>query len=163
MDYIKSYTEQCALTVEEIFPWDFVDDYVQKNIPVLVVDVREPNEYAHGHIQGAINVPRGILETAATFGYEDTVPELAAAKKGQVLMVCRSGKRSLWAANTMQLLGFEQVYSLKTGMRGWNDYEQALFDNDNQQVDIEAADAFFTPKISPEQLGKGWVVKNWKS
>jgi rhodanese-related sulfurtransferase len=35
---------------------------------VLLLDVREPNEYAEGHLPGAVNVPRGMLETAMSAG-----------------------------------------------------------------------------------------------
>ena len=51
----------------------------------------------------------------------------------------------------MQLLGYESVASLKTGLRGWNDYEQPLVDDDNQSVDIDAAEEYFTPRLKPEQ------------
>lgn len=162
MDYLDSMTEKCSKRVKELFPWELVDMMQQAN-NILIVDVREPNEYQFGHIQASINVPRGILETASTFGYEDTEPQLAGAKDKSIILACRSGKRSLWAGCTMQSLGFKNVFSLKTGIRGWNDFEQPLVTESNETVPIAKADVFFTPKITPAQLGKSWVVKDWKA
>jgi len=43
---------------------------------------------------------------------------------------------------------------LKTGLRGWNDFEQPLVDGNDQEVDIEQLDDYFTPKLSPAQRGE---------
>jgi hypothetical protein len=44
------------------------------------------------------------------------------------------------------------VVSLKTGLRGWNDYEQPLVDKNDNPVDIDDADDYFTPKLREDQL-----------
>lgn len=62
----------------------------------------------------------------------------------------------------MLALGFKTVFSLKTGIHGWNDYEQPLFDEQERPVDIKLLDKFFEPDISPEKLGQGWVIKDWR-
>ena len=49
-------------------------------------------------------------------------------------------------------MGYMNVRSLKTGLRGWKDDEQPLVDNNNSSVDIEEAEEYFTPIIRPEQL-----------
>ena len=59
-----------------------------------------------------------------------------------MIVVCRSGKRSCLAAYTLQLLGFNHVASLKTGLRGWNDYEQGLVGKDNLQIDGDDAENY---------------------
>ena len=61
--------------------------------------------------------------------YEETEPELVRARDREVIVVCRSGYRSVLAANLMLLLGYRDVASLKTGLRGWKDYEQPLVDH----------------------------------
>jgi rhodanese-related sulfurtransferase len=137
--------------VREWMPWDLVER-LEANPQLLVVDVREPAEYAAMHIPGSINVPRGILESAAEWDYEDTVPELAAARQREVVLACRSGNRSVLAAHTLQLLGFTDVASLKTGVRGWKDFDQPLRDGEGADVDLDDADAFFTPRLRPDQL-----------
>lgn len=50
------------------------------------------------------------------------------------------------------MLGFENVVSLKTGLRGWNDYEQPLVNVEGQAVDIDDADDYFTPNLREDQL-----------
>jgi len=62
----------------------------------------------------------------------------------------------------MRAPGFRDVFSLRSGIRGWNDYEQPLYDQQERQVDIKLLDEFFEPDISPEQLGHGWVIKDWR-
>ncbi|HHH46387.1 MAG TPA: rhodanese-like domain-containing protein, partial [Thiotrichales bacterium] len=56
------------------------------------------------------------------------------------------------AAHVMQLMGYREVYSLKTGLRGWNDYELPLVDGAGNPVDIETADEYFNEGPRPEQL-----------
>jgi len=68
-------------------------------------------------------------------------------------VICRSGNRSVLAAHTMQLMGYSRVFSLKTGIRGWNDYEQPLQDAQGATVDPDAADVALSVKPTPEQLG----------
>ncbi|MDX2507674.1 MAG: rhodanese-like domain-containing protein [Gammaproteobacteria bacterium] len=145
--------------MKELFPWDVTENFTNKD-DHLLVDAREPYEYQMGHIKNSINVPRGILETASTFGCEDTVPELASTRDRKIVLACRSGKHSLWAGCTMKALGFQDVVSLKSGIRGWNDSEQPLNDN---MVAIEVMDQFFEAEITPSQFGQGWVVKDWKA
>ena len=49
-------------------------------------------------------------------------------------------------------MGYENVKSLKTGLKGWTDYEQPLVDNNNKDVDIDDADEYFASKVRPEQM-----------
>ena len=79
-------------------------------------------------IPGSMSVPRGILESACEWEYEETIPALVQAREREVVVVCRSGYRSVLAAHSMQVLGYQNVVSLKTGLRGWKDYEQPLVD-----------------------------------
>ena len=106
------------------------------------------------HIEGALSVPRGILETACDYDYEETVPELVEARDREIVVICRSGKRSVLAADVMRQMGFRRVRSLKTGMRGWSDYEQAMVDAGGKTVDEDTAIEYFTPKLRPEQLSR---------
>ena len=137
--------------VRELYPWDLREELDAGNEPLLL-DIREPYEYAAMHIAGSLNVPRGILELACDWGYEETVPRLAAARERDIVLVCRSGNRTILAAEVMQKMGFVSVRSLQTGLRGWNDYEQPLVDAREQPIGIEAADAYFAPRVAPEQL-----------
>ncbi len=150
---MKTFIElikHCLTEVREIMPWDLAER-IRANPDLLIVDVREPYEFEAMHIPGSLNVPRGILESACEWDYEETIPELVRAREREIVVVCRSGYRSVLAAHSLNLLGYQNVASLKLGLRGWKDDEQPLVDGDNQPVDPESADEYFTPKLSPEQ------------
>ncbi|HEY9147876.1 MAG TPA: rhodanese-like domain-containing protein [Gammaproteobacteria bacterium] len=150
---MKHFTDLIAEAlpeVEELFPWD-LEEKLQQESELILLDVREPSEYDALHIEGSINVPRGLLESACDWDYDDTVPELAGGREREIIVICRSGNRSVLAAQTMQHMGFKNVTSLKTGIRGWNDFEQPLYDADGNQVDIDDADEILASKIRPEQ------------
>jgi rhodanese-related sulfurtransferase len=138
-------------SVKELMPWD-MEEMMKENSDILVLDVRERDEFDTMHVPGSLNVPRGIVESACEWGYEETEPELVQAREREVIIVCRSGYRSILVAYNLQLLGFKSVYSLATGLRGYNDYELPFVDIEEKPVDIEVADAFFVNKILPYQL-----------
>ena len=140
----------CLQEVPEIMPWDLAER-LQANPDRMIVDVREPDEFAAMHIAGSLNVPRGILESACEWDYEETVPDLVRARQRELVVVCRSGYRSVLAGSSLLLLGFTDVVSLRTGLRGWKDDEQPLVDAADAAVDLDAADAYFTPRLRPDQ------------
>lgn len=149
---MKTFTqlvEEARANVKELFPWDLTERL--ENEKILIVDIREPYEYEAMHIQDSLNVPRGILETACEYDFEETVPELVEARDKEVVLVCRSGNRSIFAADVLQKMGYQHVYSLQTGLRGWNEFEQPLVDNDNYSVSLDDADDYFSAKVHPEQ------------
>lgn len=137
--------------IKELLPWDL--DALRKADPdLLIVDIREADEYAAGHIPGSLLVPRGILETSCDWGYPDTIPALAQARNQPVVLVCRSGNRTALAALTLQQMGYQQVFSLKTGVRGWNDFELPLVDTQGERVDIDLAEEMLSPPVLPAQM-----------
>lgn len=136
--------------VKEVMPWD-LEERLGDNPDLLIVDVREPYEYDAMHIAGSINVPRGILESACEWDFEETIPELVQSRQRELVIACRSGYRSILAGHSLQVLGFENIASLKTGLRGWNDYEQPLVDSEGKTVSIDAGDDYFSVKLSAEQ------------
>jgi rhodanese-related sulfurtransferase len=150
MKTFNQLVAECQETVTELMPWDLEEKIQGTEHPVLL-DIREPYEYCHMHIYGSLNVPRGILETACEYDYEETVPELVEARDKEIIIICRSGNRSILAAAVMQEMGYQNVASLKTGLRGWNDYEQPMVNQHNETVDIDEAERYFTPHLRPEQ------------
>jgi rhodanese-related sulfurtransferase len=151
---MKRFTDlvaECLPHIKELFPWD-LDQLRRERPDVLLLDTREPYEFEAARIDGSLNVPRGILEAACEYGYEDTVPELVRARTRPVVVVCRSGNRSALAAWVMQQMGYQDVYSLKTGLRGWNDYELPLVKGDGEPLDVDSADEFFTTRLHPDQV-----------
>ena len=136
--------------ISEMMPWD-VEDYLKAHPDTLIVDIREAHEYDTMHVPDSLNVPRGILENACEWDFEETEPELVVAREKPVVLICRSGNRTALAAYTLQQMGYEHVVSLKTGLRGWNDYELPLVDIEEKPVDVIDADHYFANKILPEQ------------
>ena len=136
--------------VAEIMPWD-LRDRLAGAAPPLLVDVREADEFARVHIAGALHVPRGVLEQACEWDYDETVPALAGGRQRPVVLVCRSGNRSLLAADVLPTLGYTAVVSLQTGVRGWNDFELPLVDAAGQPVDGDVVAAWLAPPLRPEQ------------
>jgi rhodanese-related sulfurtransferase len=150
MKTFQALLNESLQQIKEIFPWDLQEIIASKQ--PLLLDVREPYEFEKFHIKNSINVPRGILETACEYGFEDTVPELVQARDKEVIVICRSGNRSVFAAHTMQLMGYQSVVSLKTGIRGWNDYELPLYNLQHQLVEIEEVDKILNLPLRPDQL-----------
>jgi len=136
--------------IREIYPWD-LSELISNNEDLLLLDIREPYEFETLKIQNSVNVPRGILESACEYDYEETVPQLVTARDKKIIVICRSGNRSVFAAHTMQLLGYKDVVSLKTGIKGWNDSEEPLVDSTGAVVDIDTADEYFNKPVSAEK------------
>jgi rhodanese-related sulfurtransferase len=156
----KSMVAVLTAETHEIMPWDLEQQLVN-GTPPLLLDIRCRDEYDAAHIDGSLNVPRGILEIAVDYGYEETVPELVEARNRQIVVICRSGNRSVLAAHTLRAMGYQHVASLRTGLRGWNDYDQPLYNAGGQLMDPDQVDMMFSPLITPEKLGpKGYNAHN---
>lgn len=80
----------------------------------VVIDVREPEEFALGHLSGAINIPRGVLEFRI-----GTLPQ-AKDTSAPVLLYCRSGGRSALGAVQLQKIGYTTVVSMAGGFDAWS-------------------------------------------
>lgn len=81
--------------------------------PGLLIDTREPAEWAAGHIPGATLVPRGILE--------GKIEELAPDVDQPIVLYCASGGRSALAAESLQRMGYRNVLSLAGGFKAWQE------------------------------------------
>jgi rhodanese-related sulfurtransferase len=77
----------------------------------LLLDVRKPEEFAAGHVPGAINIPHDQL--ASRLG------ELPASRDKPVVVYCRSGRRSALAEDVLRQGGYQNVQHLKGDMLGW--------------------------------------------
>ena len=157
MDFkqMKKYMDYVAEAAEgetEVMPWD-LDEELEEGAAPLMLDIREPYEFDCMHINGSHNVPRGVLESACEWDYEETIPELVKAREREIVVVCRSGHRSLLAAKILMEMGYANVRSLKTGLRGWNDYEMPLVRREGEQPVLENnADRYFAPNVRKDQL-----------
>lgn len=92
-----------------------------------IVDVREPAEYQAGHIPGAVNIPRGVLEFEID-GHPavNCIRDPALAHRDQpIVLYCRSGGRSALAAVALKELGFVEPLSLAGGYATWQANQSA--------------------------------------
>lgn len=86
----------------------------------VVIDVREPDERARGHIPGDVHIPRGVLERdIEKKAFEGSVPD--ERLDDPVICYCGGGSRSLLAARSLQQLGFTNVQSLEGGFGAWGE------------------------------------------
>ena len=79
----------------------------------VVVDVREPEEFAAGHVTGAKNVPLNQLE--------QKLPAAVKNKSLPLLLVCATGARAQRAVATAKKLGYEQAQAVAGGLKSWKD------------------------------------------
>ena len=98
---------------------------------VIILDVREQDEYDSGHIPGAVLLPVGTIN-------EETAAEVIPEKDSTVLVYCRSGNRSKTASSTLAELGYTNVYEFG-GINTWP-YETEF--EKTGQMEMEGALSF---------------------
>ena len=90
-----------------------VKQRIESGEKFLLVDVREDNEWANGHLPGAVHMGRGIIER----DIETQVPETAR----KIILYCGGGFRSALVADNLQKMGYTNVESMDGGWRGWSE------------------------------------------
>jgi rhodanese-related sulfurtransferase len=85
-------------------------DMQSRGEPVTLLDVRDLHEVNLGKIPGTVHISRGNLETKV----EAQIP-----RDAHVIVYCATGRRSIFAADTLQQMGYQNVASMATGFRGW--------------------------------------------
>jgi len=80
----------------------------------VLLDVREADEFHAGHIPGAVNIPRGLLE----FKLSNT-PELS-ARDLNIVLYCKTSGRAALAACALHDMGYLQVQSIEGGFDAWS-------------------------------------------
>jgi len=109
---MPNYRELLQQTRSEISEIDATHarERIESGEPV-VLDVREQDEWDEGHIPGAVHIPRGHLESR--------IERLAPDAARPVVVYCSQGNRSVFAAKTLEELGYEDVVSLAGGFTDW--------------------------------------------
>src|SRR5690606_19310775 len=104
---------------------------------VVLLDVRTPEEYAEGHIEGAFNVP--IRDVAKNL---NLLPDLDA----KIVVICGSSWRSPQVMTALQVLGYTDVRNMAGGMRAWNEKADAVV------AEAIPPDAGEAPAVDPQVL-----------
>ena len=86
---------------------------MRDNSDAKLIDVREDNEWNVAHATGAIHLGKGIIER----DIETIVPN----KDTELILYCGGGYRSALAADTLQRMGYTNVFSMAGGWRAWNE------------------------------------------
>ncbi|KXA90875.1 hypothetical protein AKJ57_03390 [candidate division MSBL1 archaeon SCGC-AAA259A05] len=107
--FTPSMSEDYSSGVYENFEAVEAKDLIASEDPV-VLDVRTPDEFESGHVPGAILLPVDELR-GSTF--------LEIPHDEEVLVYCRSGRRSSWAAEYLSQKGFARTYNLSGGVLAW--------------------------------------------
>jgi molybdopterin/thiamine biosynthesis adenylyltransferase/rhodanese-related sulfurtransferase len=103
--------EDWLADLQASIPQATVEEAAELN--ATIVDVREAEEYRQGHLPEAVHLSRSFLEMQALSKLPD--------REAPLLIYCAGGIRSLFAADSLRKLGFEQVTSLKGGFQAWRD------------------------------------------
>ena len=102
--------EEAKGRVREVSVQD-VKSLLDKGESLHLVDVREDNEWAKGHLPGAKHLGKGIIERDV----ENAIPD----RGSRIVLYCGGGFRSALAADNLQNMGYENVLSMDGGYSGW--------------------------------------------
>jgi rhodanese-related sulfurtransferase len=104
--------EDVKASVEEITP-EQVDARRKAGESLLVIDVREDNEWEKGHVAGAVHVGKGVIER----DIEKTVTN----PEAEIVLYCGGGYRSALAADALDRMGYSNVKSMTGGWKAWKE------------------------------------------
>jgi molybdopterin/thiamine biosynthesis adenylyltransferase/rhodanese-related sulfurtransferase len=96
--------------IEEVTPRE-LHSRMEDGQALTIIDIRERDEYAQGHILGAVFLPRGYLELQ--------IERIQMDRSRPIILYCAAGVRSVLAARNLKEMGYENVASLITGFNGW--------------------------------------------
>jgi rhodanese-related sulfurtransferase len=90
---------------------DVTQAMAMQNQGAMLIDVREPDEYAQGHAPGSTLIPLGQLEKR--------LDELKGSKDKPIALICRSGSRSGKAQQILEKAGFSKAVNVDGGLNAW--------------------------------------------
>ena len=100
-----------ATSTESVSQGDLLARLERKDPDLVVLDVRTPAEFAAGHVPGARNISHDVLSSR--------LAELAPLRDKQVVLYCRSGRRTLLAAEVLHTAGFTRLAHLEGDYLAW--------------------------------------------
>lgn len=84
---------------------------LEKDNHYFLIDVREDSEWQQGHIANAVHVSRGLLEVY--------IERLVDDPNAEIILYCGGGGRSALAGSSLKEMGYKNISSLSTGIKGW--------------------------------------------
>jgi len=112
MKNVHDMVEAAKAQIREI-PLEQSEDAIKQ--ADLLIDVREADEFHAGHIPGALNIPRGILEFKLT-------NDAALEDRGlNIVIYCKNSGRSALSAKAMKEMGYMHVQSIAGGIEAWQE------------------------------------------
>jgi rhodanese-related sulfurtransferase len=110
--------------IQEITP-SMLKEKLDQNDQLCLIDVREDHEWEDDHIPSAIHLSKGIIER----DIEKQIPDLLAS----IVVYCSGGFRCALVADNLQAMGYQNVYSLSTGLTGWR---EAGYPIENKKISV---------------------------
>jgi len=83
-------------------------ELLRSNPEVILIDVREREEYQRGHIKGARNIPLPYLEKRLSLPLDK-----------DIVVYCQNGAKSIRAIRVLEVAGYTRLYHMHEGLRGW--------------------------------------------
>ncbi len=109
-----------------------IDSFAMFNL----VDVREPSEHNHGYIPGSVNIPRGLLEfNIGNQEFWEGTGFYYPEKTELFVLYCKKGSRSILAAQTLEMMGYDNVKIIDGG---WKKWELSYPDMQEKNLELES-------------------------
>lgn len=86
-------------------------DWLHTEYPVVIIDVREKEEFDRGHLPNALHLSKGVLER--------DIEKVLSDPETEIVVYCSGGFRSILAADALQKMGYRKVKSLVAGSTAW--------------------------------------------
>jgi rhodanese-related sulfurtransferase len=113
---------------KQISPLKLIEKLKREDNPVLMVDIRDSEKFNAGHIKGAVSSPfDDFLKQVLVDGKYDDLHHK------EIVLVCDTGHMSRVAGSILAEEGFKSVYSLRNGMRRWNNWQKLVSGFDNHK------------------------------
>lgn len=107
--FLKLVTE-AKKRINEISP-QILKSKIDNNEKLIIIDVRETDEWETGKIPNAIHLSKGIIER--------DIEKIITDNQSNIVVYCSGGYRCALVANSLQKMGYTNVLSLDTGLQGW--------------------------------------------
>jgi len=107
--FLKLVTE-AKKRINEISP-QILKSKIDNNEKLIIIDVRETDEWETGKIPNAIHLSKGIIER--------DIEKIITDNQSNIVVYCSGGYRCALVADSLQKMGYTNVLSLDTGLQGW--------------------------------------------